>query len=121
MELWNVDSTTGAEDDAYFIFASCQEGRQAADVLNCCAHIAEPEHIADVVAAMKPRCKVPSEALDVIFGSHVERSSTSFLRPRPIHAAVMRSAARLAHMLLAVSNREGLLEESLQKGSVDTF
>jgi len=113
------------EDAVYMALMHPAEGSTAKDVLQGHPDLTKPEDIAELIAALKPRCKVPAAVLDVIFAFKAERSNTFFLHPKPLHSAVMCSEIRLTRLLLAAAADWGVLEESLQlgnqEGSADTF
>jgi len=96
-----------AEDDLYLL-----KSAGIPDLLSTHADISNFDEVRALVAALRPRCRLPEVAVDILFQPQVERDRTLYLAPRPLHCAVMHSSLRLLRMLLRAAKETGVLQEA---------
>jgi len=108
-------SSLAEEDALYAALADRRRRYELPRMLGVQADICGHDEIYSMMEALRPHCRVPEEAVRVLFGPRVEREKTLLLHPRPIHYAVARRSTRLVRMLVGAASKAGNLDEMLQK------
>lgn len=96
-----------AEDDVHWLLTQDWTKELASKMLQSSFSISGPAALAKLTAALRPRCKLPSVVLGVIFHPR----SQVHVALQPVHCAVLLSAPTLLRKLLSVAKHSGTLSD----------
>jgi len=106
-------------EDCIYSVVTCKGLKERIPELLSASDNKSMHEIVDMIAELKPKCKVSPDALDVLLQPRVERGKMLALNARPLHYAIIHNSARAVRMMLNLSSREHGMENLLEKSRLD--
>lgn len=95
------------EDHVHWLLSHEWTKRWAGNMLQSSFRISGADRLANLTAALRPRCKLAGVVLDVIF----QLRSQVLVALQPVHCAVLLTSASLVRKLLSVAKNLGTLSD----------
>merc|ERR1719408_633449 len=92
------------EDEVHWLLIQEKPRKWTSEMLKSVFHVNGADKLAELIANLRPRCKLPDVSLDVIF----QLRSRVLLTLQPLHYAIFYSSHSLLKKLLAIADSTGV-------------